>query len=258
MELHLNCSPPILDIVLPVHNEAKSIRDVLLNYYNEIATKLPSRLIVAEDGSTDGTRQILEELNRTINMSLFCDNKRKGFAKGVRDALKRCDSEWVFFSDADGQYSPSDFWQLWENREYYDIIIGHKVVRNENIHRLILAKGFHAIANNLFQISLHDADCGFRLIRKNVIDSVIEEIGCLPFSYNAEFTIRSCLKGFRVLEVPISHFSRRTGQTQIYTPSKIPLIIAKQLRGLAELFSQTRKDPRYNSAKVQINKLDSV
>jgi glycosyltransferase involved in cell wall biosynthesis len=232
---------PIIDVVLPVFNEAGSIRRVILDFYNEIVQKLPSRLIVAEDGSVDGTKEILLALKNEVPISLFCGLKRKGYAKGVADALRKCEEEWVFFSDSDGQYFPSDFWQLWENRDSFDMIIGRKLYRSEGIHRTILANGFHTFANTLFGLKLHDADCGFRLIRKEVIDSVLDEVKFLKYSFWAEFTIRTCLKGFKISEVPITHSIRANGNTQIYTPSKLPLIILKQLKGLLDLYGDTSR-----------------
>jgi len=232
---------PIIDIVLPAYNEEKTIRRVILDYYAEIAKKIPCRLIVAEDGSVDGTKKILSSLRHEVPICLYSGSERKGYARGVGDALRKCSQEWVFFSDSDGQYFPSDFWQLWENREDSDMIIGRKLRRSEGAHRVILANGFHGIANTLFNLDLHDADCGFRLIRKTLIDSVLKHVQFLKYSFWAEFTIRACLKGFKVLEVPISHASRVSGNTTIYSPSKLPIIIIKQLNGLAHLYIDTRQ-----------------
>lgn len=234
------CFSPVIDIVLPAYNEAKTIRRVVLDYYSEIGQKIPSRLIVAEDGSVDGTKDILRSLGHEVPICLYSGSVRKGYAKGVSDALRKCSQEWVFFSDSDGQYLSSDFWQLWENRVGSDMIIGRKLHRSEGIYRTILANGFHGLANMLFKLGLHDSDCGFRLIRKSLIDSVLDDVNFLKYSFWAEFTIRSCLKGYKVREVPINHASRAHGNTQIYQPSKIPMIILKQLKGLARLYVDTR------------------
>jgi glycosyltransferase involved in cell wall biosynthesis len=231
----------MIDVVLPVYNEADTIRKVIFDFYSEISQKISSRLIIAEDGSVDGTKEILQSITREVPISLFSGPLRKGYAGGVTDALRKCNNEWVFFSDSDGQYFPSDFWRLWENRYGYDMIIGRKLRRSEGIHRTILANGFHRIANNLFGLNLHDADCGFRLIRKSLIDSVLNDIKYLKYSFWAEFTIRTSLKGYKVLEVPISHASRTHGNTQIYAPTKIPMIVLKQLYGLANLYRDTKK-----------------
>lgn len=225
---------------MPAYNEAKTIRSVILDFYSEIATKIPCQLIVAEDGSDDGTNNVLNSLKSEVPIQVFSAPVRKGYAKGVSDALIKCSSEWIFFSDSDGQYFPSDFWNLWENRHGYDMVIGRKLKRSEGVHRTILANGFHTIVNNLFGLKLHDADCGFRLIRKSLIDSVIKDFKYLKYSFWAEFTIRSCLKGYKVLEIPINHASRAHGNTTIYAPSKIPIIVLKQLYGLANLYIDTK------------------
>jgi glycosyltransferase involved in cell wall biosynthesis len=232
---------PMLSIVLPAYNEAESIRGVVLEYFGEIVTKLHSRLIVAEDGSVDQTPEILAGLAAQVPITLLSDRNRKGYAKGVADALKACKEDWVFFSDSDGQYFSSDFWQLWENRQGYDMIVGRKTHRDEGIHRIILSKTFHTLFNSLFGLRLHDADCGFRLIRREVIESVVDKTKTLTYSFWAEFTIRACLKNFRVLEFPINHANRMNGGTRIYATSKIPMIVLKQLKGLAYLYKEIRK-----------------
>ncbi len=228
----LDCSRPVLDVVLTVYNEAEAIRGVVSDFYEEIVTKLPCKLIVAEDGSIDGTREILTEMTNEMPISLLSDPRRKGFAGGVRNAITKCEEEWILFSDSDGQYLPSDFWQLWENRDGYDMIVGRKLYRREGIHRTILAKGFHGVANILFGLNLHDSDCGFRLVRKDLVDSIVDEVKVLKYSFWAELTIRSCLKGFKVLEVPINHSIRINGTTRIYSPMKIPYIISQTIERL--------------------------
>jgi glycosyltransferase involved in cell wall biosynthesis len=230
-----------VSVLLPVYNEVEIISDILRSYHDEICRELPAALVVAEDGSTDGTKQILSSLKSDIPMVLLSSPERKGYAKAASDALKKCSSEWVFFSDSDGQYSPADFWKLWKWRDDFDIVIGRKVRRSEKAYRIVLAKGFHRIVKTLFGLNLHDADCGFRLIRKEVISSVIDKVRYLEYSFWAEFTIRACLDGFRIREVPINHGSRTNGDTHIYKLSRIMVIVPKQLKDLAHLYSDVRR-----------------
>jgi len=229
-----------VSVLLPVYNEEEIISNILTAYYNEICRKVSGVLVVAEDGSTDGTKEILASLQNELPLVLHSDPRRKGYAKAAIDALKSCNSDWVFFSDSDGQYSPADFWKLWRQREGFDMVIGRKVCRGERAHRIVLSKGFHMMMNGLFGLNLHDADCGFRLIRRDVIRSVIDKVRFLDYSFWAEFTIRASLDGFRIREVPISHGSRTNGDTHIYKLSKMAMIIPKQLKGLAYLYEDVR------------------
>lgn len=246
----------MLSVVLPAYNEAQTIKGVVMDYYREIVTKIPSKLVLAEDGSFDHTQEILDSLAKEIPIALLSEHDRKGYAKSVHDALRKCNENWVFFSDSDGQYAPSDFWRLWENRGRYDMIIGRKVHRNEDIYRIVLSKGFHVLVNSLFGLSLHDGDCGFRLIRKNLMRSVLDETRILKYSFWTEFTIRASLKGFNICEVPISHANRTSGRTRIYAPSKIPLIIIKQMRGLADLYKEMQK--RHKKCRLSLSQVLST
>jgi glycosyltransferase involved in cell wall biosynthesis len=229
-----------ISVLLPVYNEAGIISNILTAYYNEICRKVSGVLVVAEDGSTDGTKEVLASLQSELPIVLHSGPRRKGYAKAAIDALKSCNGDWVFFSDSDGQYSPADFWKLWKKRDHFDMIIGRKVHRSEGAHRIVLSKGFHKLVNGTFGLNLHDADCGFRLIRKEVIRSVINKVRFLDYSFWAEFTVRASLEGFRICEEPINHASRTRGGTQIYKPSKIALIVLKQLEGLAHLYVDVR------------------
>ena len=231
-----------VSVLLPVYNEVKVVSNILRDYHEKICKKLPAQLIVAEDGSTDGTKELLSSLRNELPIIVHSYPERKGYAKAAIDALKSCNSDWVFFSDSDGQYYPVDFWKLWKYHDDFDMIIGRKVHRNERAHRIILAKGFHKLVNWTFGLNLHDADCGFRLIRKEVIRSVIDKIRFLDYSFWAEFSIRTCLEGFKICEVPINHGSRLYGNTQIYKPSKIAAIVIKQFEGLARLYVDTMGD----------------
>ena len=231
---------PTVSVLLPVYNEAETVSDILKTYHNEICRKVSAVLIVAEDGSTDGTKEILASLQGELPIVLHSGANRKGYAKAASDALKSCSSDWVFFSDSDGQYAPADFWKLWKQCDDFDMVIGYKVRRSERLHRIVLAKGFHKIANGLFGLNLHDADCGFRMIRKEVIQSVIDKVRFLDYSFWAEFTIRACLEGFRVGEVPINHSNRTHGDTHIYKLPKISMIVLKELMGLVNLYVDVR------------------
>ncbi len=231
----------VVSIILPVHNEAKTIRDTVTRYFQELDGELPFELIIAEDGSVDGTKEVLKALAKELPIVLLSDDTRKGYARGVGDALRSCAGQWIFFSDADGQFAPSDFWKLWNQRDSYDMIIGLKVRRHDDVYRIMLSGGFRRMVNVLFRVKLHDSDSGFRLIRREVMKSVIGGVKFLEYSFWIEFTVRAVLKGFKVCEIPISHRNREYGESRIFRASTIPEIVLKQLVGLGRLFESVRR-----------------
>jgi glycosyltransferase involved in cell wall biosynthesis len=228
-------SPEGLTLIMPVYNEATGIEKIISEFYDEIVKKTGAEFTIAEDGSTDGTKEILQKLSTKLPIALHLGSERKGYARAAKDALKRANSPYVFFSDSDGQYIPSDFWSLWGHRFEADLVIGRKIRRAEGIHRIILSKGFHALTRILFGVKLHDIDCGFRLVRRTLLLAILDKVEELEYSFWGEFTIRALASKARIIEVPISQSPRVEGDTRIYLPKKLPKIVVKQLLGLFRL-----------------------
>jgi glycosyltransferase involved in cell wall biosynthesis len=226
---------PSLTIVMPVYNEAAGIGRVVSTFYEEIVQKTGAEFTIGEDGSTDGTKEILQRISSNLPIVLYLGSERKGYARAAKDILRKANSPFVFFSDSDGQYAPADFWSLWDERQAADLIIGRKVSRADGMHRIILSKAFHAISRALFGVKLHDMDCGFRLVRRSLLLSILDAVDVLEYSFWAEFTIRANAVGARILEAPIRQLPRTEGESRIYTWKKLPLIVTRQLIGLLQL-----------------------
>ena len=235
-----NCNETQLSLVLPVYNEVKSIGPIINELCYEIGSKVRMEIIVSEGGSTDGTKEALIKLSQSIPMKPVLQEEKGGYMRDVKDGLRQADTDYVLFIDSDGQYVASDFWKLYEKRDNYDMIIGYKIKRADPPHRIFLSKVFHTMVKALFKLPLHDPDCGYRIIKKRVIDSVVEEVEFLEYSFWTEFTIRASKKGFKLLEVPIQHRRRLSGGTKLYTPGKLLKIIVLQLMGLFKLWKELR------------------
>jgi glycosyltransferase involved in cell wall biosynthesis len=227
--------PAQLTVFLPVYNEAGSIEGVLRSFYAEVVRPLDAQLLVCEDGSSDRSPEILEELSHEMPMKLVSSRVRKGYAGAMHDGLRRAETPLVFIADSDGQYEPSEFWKIWKAAGSYDMVIGRKVVREERFYRALLSRGFHLLIKAFTNVPLRDMDCGFRLIRREVISKVLPEVHSLRYSFLAEFSVIAYRKGFRILEVPVIHRARLTGSTSIYSWNRLPWIIFYQVLGLLRL-----------------------
>jgi glycosyltransferase involved in cell wall biosynthesis len=230
-----------------VYNEAESIGAVIGEFDRKVVTPSGGRLLVCEDGSTDGSRDVLRKLSRELPMELVTSPDRKGYAGAAHDGLSQATTPWVFFADSDGQYDPQDFWKIWAARDQYDMIIGCKTRREERYYRVFLSKGFHLLAKAFTTIPLRDIDCGFRLIRRDVIDRVLPDVRSLRYSFWAEFSIIAYRKGIRIGEVPVSHRASLRGGTSIYSWNKIPKILILQVVGLLRLARRLNREKRSGS-----------
>jgi glycosyltransferase involved in cell wall biosynthesis len=227
--------PEDISILLPAYNEAQTIESVVRDFHRNVATPLHSPIIVCEDGSTDGTKDVLARLAQELPVEVVSDAQRMGYAGGVKRGLLLTGGNAIFFSDSDGQYDPQDFWKLLNDLPEADMVIGCKVKREEPFHRILLARGFHVLARTLLGVRLRDMDCGFRIIRRSYVNAVVDSVMSLPYSFWAEFTMLGALRGFRIKEVPISHRGRLAGGTSIYQLNRLPRIIWAQFFGLLRL-----------------------
>jgi glycosyltransferase involved in cell wall biosynthesis len=230
-----------LTVLLPVHNEAESIEQVLDEVGRKVVEPTHAKLLVCEDGSSDLSPTVLKQAAAQRAMELHLHPERLGYGGAAAYGMRLVQTPVLFFMDSDGQYDPEDFWKLWTDIQENDMVIGAKVRRSEPFYRTLLAVGFHFLARLFTGVKLNDMDCGFRIVRRPVWEELLPEIQSLEYSFWAEFSIRATRRGFRVKEVPITHRPRLSGATSIYSPRKLPKIILAQLVGLVSLARELRR-----------------
>src|SRR6476646_9934800 len=103
-----------IDVVLPVHNEGASISRTLHEFHRVVMLEggQPIRFVVCEDGSSDDTVPVLQNLATELPLKLISDPVRKGYSRAVIDGCRGTTSDWVGFIDSDGQCDPDDFARL--------------------------------------------------------------------------------------------------------------------------------------------------
>lgn len=234
-----------VSVVTLVYNEAAVIEDVLRGLYAVVILRLPgSELIVAEDGSQDGTKEILRRLVNEIPIRLVSGDQRKGYIRAYRDALSLVQRDWIFFTDSGGQHDPEDFWKMYQLIPNYDMVIGYRVNRQDQPNRILLTRVFNWMVNQYFGVDFHDIDCGFRLYSRTVALDLQQQPWIFRNLINSELTLRAIYRGYRAKEVPVSYFARRSGPSRGLPPGKIPKVILQTLRDFPRL-KRTLTQPGY-------------
>lgn len=228
-----------VSFVFPVYNEEYIIEKTLLSYYKEFSGKLDFEMIVAEDGSTDKTKEILKKLEKEIPLRLHMHDGRKGYLKAIRDALTYAQNEWIFLVDSDHQFNPSDFWKLWPFINDYDLILGIKKNRKDGPLRLFLSKGYNLILKCAFSVPYEDMDTGFRLFKKDMVDKIAPNVNKLGF-FTAEFVIKAHDAGYKIKQIPVEHLNQKIRASNIFHIKKLPFILGKELWGIVKLFGEIR------------------
>lgn len=241
---------PDVEVLLPVHNEAESIPRTLQEIYDAVSPVASMRFLLCEDGSTDGTPDVIQKLAATLPIRAFHGRDRKGYSRAVIEGFRKVEAPLVLFLDSDGQVDPRAFRDAYELRDQFDVVTGWRVNRSDPWHRRVMSRSFRTVYRLLFHVPLHDPSCPFLLIHRRVLGSIVDNLGVLKQGFWWEFISKVYAAGFRVTEIPIEHRVRMAGQTQVYRWSKIPgigwshlvglFVIRRQLHALRQ--QQTSRD----------------
>ena len=229
-----------LEILLPVHNEAASIEATLREIYRTLSVHARCRFIVCEDGSSDDTREVLQQCSTQFPMTLITSPSRKGYSRAVMDGMKAMRAPFLLCLDSDGQCDPEDFSQFWKCRDQANLLIGWRVHRADPWLRRCQSGLFRRLYSLLYPIQIHDPSCPFVLIPAASVRTLLPELGVMEQGFWWEFVARAHRHGLRMKELPIRHRARAAGETKVYTLGKLPGIGWRHLVALLTIWKQTR------------------
>lgn len=208
-----------LYIIIPAYNEEENIERVVEEWY-PIVEKYgnDSKMVVVDDGSKDSTytklRRLAKDKHSLIPLSKQNGGHGSAILLGYRYALEG-EADYIFQTDSDGQTSADDFAAFWEVRNEWDMIIGHRVHRQDGISRIVVTKTLKIVLRITLGVWITDANTPFRLMKKEALQkclSVIPEEYNLP---NVIITAALTKKGKKILYIPITFKARQGGINSI-------------------------------------------
>jgi dolichol-phosphate mannosyltransferase len=224
-----------LNVILPVYNERESIEQVLAEWKLALDTlKLKYHFIICEDGSIDGTKELLLSIKDKYNLILNSKEGRRGYGVAMMDGINTSRSEYILCIDSDGQYDPSNLNEFWDKRDMADVLIGWRTQRADMVRRKIYSFLFRSVYKMLFPNKIHDANCFVCFRREKVLPNV-KYLNYLNEGFWYGFVAMCVKKKLTVCEIPIKHRKRIKGDTQVYKISKVPFIAFRNLIGLIKL-----------------------
>jgi len=208
--------------VFPAYNDAGTIASMVLSACIALRHVTDDfEVIVTNDGSTDHTASILEELSsRCLELKVITHPANLGYGCALRSGFSAATKEWIFYTDGDAQYNPLELVELVSAlQEGVDIVNGYKIARSDPWFRKVIGRIYHHIVRIMFGIRLRDVDCDFRLIRRSLFDAVNLEstTGTLPLEMVKKFQDA----GFVFREVPVHHYFRQYGKSQFFNYKRL-------------------------------------
>lgn len=218
-----------LSIVIPIHNEAASIPELI----SELQAVLQHfhgsyEIIFVDDGSKDGTFELLKQArqkNRNLNWIRL--RSRFGKAAALSAGFRVAAGEIVITMDGDLQDDPAEIPKFIEKiNEGFDVVSGWKHRRHDPIPRVIMSKIYNMITSQVSGIRIHDFNCGFKAYRRAVIKEVH-----IYGELHRYIPLLAAQRGFRITEIKVNHRSRKHGRSR-YGSERI-------INGLLDLLTVT-------------------
>ncbi len=194
-----------LDIVIPAYNERHTIREILKRVD---AVGMADEIIVVDDGSTDGTRDILAELNGTGDVRVIFQEKNQGKGAAVRAGIHAATGDVILIQDADLEYDPRDYPALMKpiREGLADVVYGSRFLggprRPVMFWHMVANKMLTLMTNLLYDTILTDMETGYKVFRREVVEGM--KLRANRFDFEPEFTAKILKRKVRIFEVPIT------------------------------------------------------
>jgi glycosyltransferase involved in cell wall biosynthesis len=220
-----------LTLFFPAYNEEEIIEKTVREALRVAATVTDDyEVIVVDDGSSDGTVAAVEAVAASDpHVRVVRHDGNRGYGAALRTGFAQARKDYVFFSDADGQFDLAELTKLVDQTANAPVVVGYRVKRSDPPHRLFIAKTYNLIVRAIFGLRVRDIDCAFKLLRREVLSRVdLESNGAF---ISSELLIKLRRAGVPIVECGVNHYARTTG----YSKGANFTVILKTIRDILKL-----------------------
>lgn len=204
-----------LSIVIPCYNEKQTIKKILKEVDEVDLGKTKKEVIIVDDFSTDGTRDILKKLSKEKEYKVLYQKKNKGKGSALKKGILASTGDVLVIQDADLEYDPQEYRRLLYpiERGHADVVYGSRFIGGEP-HRIIyyrnqVANKFLTFLSNLFTgLNLTDMETCYKMFKGDLIRGIGRELKAQRFGFEPEVTARVAKRNVRVYEIGISYYGR--------------------------------------------------
>ncbi|MFB3917760.1 MAG: glycosyltransferase family 2 protein [Terriglobales bacterium] len=207
-----------LSIIIPAYNEAQTIRQVVHTVLQADTGSIRKEIVVVDDCSHDGTRDVLKALEQELSFSggdsikLVFHDRNQGKGAAVRTGIQNAGGDLVLIQDADLEYDPADYPVLLTPilNGRADAVFGNRF--HGGVHRVLYFWHYQAnraltlFCNVLTDLNLSDMEVGYKIFKRGIFERI--KLKSNRFGFEPEVTIKTARLGCRIYEVPISYHGR--------------------------------------------------
>jgi glycosyltransferase involved in cell wall biosynthesis len=194
-----------LSVIIPVYNEVKTIDEIIRRVK---ATGLVNEIVIVDDGSTDGSRDLLAKLNETESVKVIYHESNMGKGQAVRTGIQNTSGDLILIQDADLEYDPREYPVLLRpiQEGIADVVYGSRFLgagRRPVLFWNMVANKILTFVTNILYNNIHtDMETGYKLFRREIVQDIT--LHAHGFEFEPEFTVKILKRKARIYEVPIT------------------------------------------------------
>ena len=194
-----------VSVIIPVYNEESTIEEII---HRVKAQELASEIVIVDDGSLDGTQEILSGFAEDDQVQVILHDRNRGKGAAVRTGFQNATGEVFLIQDADLEYDPRDYPSLLRpiDEGIADVVYGSRFLggprRSVMFWHMVANRMLTFMTNLLYNTILSDMETGYKVFKREIVDGM--QLHANSFDFEPEFTAKILKKKVRVYEVPIS------------------------------------------------------
>lgn len=194
-----------LSVIIPIFNEIHTLEEIITRVQ---ATGIPNEIVLVDDGSIDGTKDIVNRYREKEGFIVILHEKNQGKGAAVRSGLDAATGDVFLIQDADLEYDPRDYPALLEpiNDGLADVVYGSRFLgasrRVAMFWHMVANKLLTLFTNILYDTILTDMETGYKVFKKQVVEDM--PLHAKRFEFEPEFTAKILKRKYRIFEVPIT------------------------------------------------------
>ena len=201
----------LVSVVLPAYNEANKLEVAVAKISQALKEdEYPFEIIIAEDGSTDGTAEKAEELAHKYSYVKHVHReKRLGRGAALKNAFRQCNGEVFVYMDLDLSTDLKSLKPLVDaiTVEGYDFSTGSRMLPESRVERTLRrslsSKSYNFLVRHMLGSEVMDHQCGFKAFRKEAVLSLLDEVEATHWFWDTEILVRAHRRGFKIKEIPV-------------------------------------------------------
>jgi glycosyltransferase involved in cell wall biosynthesis len=231
--------PTSLSVFFPAFNEEGNLTKLIEQTIAVVSSLVENfEIIIVNDGSTDGTAEVADELAAKHAEVRALHQENQGYGGALMSGFNAASKEAVFFSDADNQFDLGDIARFWEHLRDHEAVVGFRMPRQDPPWRTLNGFLWGRLVCLIFRIRIKDLDCAFKMFSKSAITDI--KLRCRSQTISAELMVRLDRKGVRWKQLGVRHFQRTYGEQS----GNNFRVILKAFRDLFGLYRMLRRESR--------------